>query len=100
PERLTERLAAFSARVTPMAADFGDATAVEAFAARVVAEHGAPDGLVYLPGLKLRYERFGKFDLAHFDRDFAVQVRSAVVLLKKLLPAMAKKPRAKVVFAL
>src|SRR4051812_30931561 len=99
-ERLTERLAAFGERVVPVAADFGDGAAVEALAARILEEHGAPDGLVYLPGLKLRYERFGKFDLAHFDRDFAVQVRSAIVLGKKLLPAMAKKPRAKVVFAL
>jgi 3-oxoacyl-[acyl-carrier protein] reductase len=95
-----ERLAALGDRVVPMAADFSDGDAVDAFAARVLAEHGAPDELVYLPGLKLRYERFGKFDLAHFDRDLAVQVRSAIVLCKKLLPAMAKKPRAKVVFVL
>src|SRR5205823_1082069 len=85
-ERLAERLAALGERVLPMAADFADDAAVEALAARVLAEHGVPDGLVYLPGLKLRYERFGKFDLAHFDRDFAVQVRAAIVLCKKLLP--------------
>lgn len=95
-----ERLAALGERVTPLAADFLDADAVESFAVKLLDEHGVPDALVYLPGLKLRYERFSKFDLAHFDRDFALQVRAAVVLCKKLLPPMAKKPRAKVVFVL
>ena len=95
-----ERLTALGDRVVPMAADFADEAAVDAFAARVLTDCGAPERLVYLPGLKLRYERFGKFDLAHFDRDLAVQVRSAIVLCKKLLPQMAKLPRAKVVFVL
>ena len=50
--------------------------------------------------LKLRYERFSRFDLGHFDRDMNIQVRSAVALLKRLLPKMAELPRAKVVFVL
>jgi 3-oxoacyl-[acyl-carrier protein] reductase len=95
-----ERLGGLGERVVSLAVDFDDGDAVDAFATRVLAEHGAPDGLVYLPALKLRYERFSQFDLAHFDRDLAVQVRSAILLCRKLLPAMVKKPRAKVVFVL
>jgi 3-oxoacyl-[acyl-carrier protein] reductase len=100
-----ERLAAVKdvdpdGRVLPMMADFSSLASVEELAASVLGTHGVPDKLVYLPGLKLRYERFSKFDLAHFDRDMTVQVRSASALLRRLVPQMAKKPRAKVVFVL
>lgn len=87
-------------RVRAVEADFASIDEVTAMADRVVAEHGVPDQVVYLAGLKLRYERFAKFDLDHFDRDLDVSVRAAVVLLRRLLPQMAKKERAKVVFVL
>ncbi|MDB4933810.1 MAG: short-chain dehydrogenase/reductase [Labilithrix sp.] len=83
-----------------VAADFSSAESVDGMARDVLDRFGVPTQVVYLPGLKLRYERFAKFDLEHFDRDLAVQVRSAIVLLKPLLPKMAKLPRAKVVFVL
>src|ERR1043165_7315402 len=60
-------------RVQPIAADFASTDAVESMADRILSEIGVPDGLVYLAGLKLRYERFAKFDLGHFERDFAIQ---------------------------
>jgi len=86
-------------RVQPLQADFGSIASVEQLADQLLAA-GVPDQVVYLPGLKLRYERFSKFDLAHFDRDLDVQVRAAIALFGKLLPKMAKLPRAKVVFVL
>lgn len=87
-------------RVRTLEADFSSTEAVAAMADRILSEIGVPDEVVYLPGLKLRYERFSKFDLDHLDRDFDIQVRAAVALLRRLLPHMAKKPRAKVVFVL
>jgi 3-oxoacyl-[acyl-carrier protein] reductase len=81
-------------------ADFTSADAVAAMADRIAAEHGAPSQVVHLPGLKLRYERFPKFDWDHFQRDLAVQLQSAIVLLQRFLPKMAKMPRARVVFVL
>jgi 3-oxoacyl-[acyl-carrier protein] reductase len=89
-----------SPRVQPVAADFSSIASVEQMAATLLEQHGVPDGVVYLPGAKLRYERFPKFDMAHFDRDFDIQVRAAVALFRRLLPPMAKKPRAKIVFLL
>ena len=96
PERI-ERLGA-QGRIRPICADFESVESVE----RMVDELSdqVPDQLVYLPALKLRYERFSRFDLGHFDRDMNIQVRSAVALLKRLLPKMAELPRAKVVFVL
>jgi 3-oxoacyl-[acyl-carrier protein] reductase len=87
-------------RVQAVAADFASSASVEQLAGHILDTIGVPDQVVYLPGLKLRYERFSKFDLSHFDRDLDIQVRSAIALFKRLLPAMAKKPRAKIVFVL
>ena len=111
--RIEEAAAALAApgQVVPVTADFADAASVVAMAERIAAAHGAPTQIVHLAGLKLVYERFSKFDWGHFERDLAVQLRSAVVLLQRFLPAMARRaaqkdaagasPRpAKVVFVL
>jgi 3-oxoacyl-[acyl-carrier protein] reductase len=79
------------AQVVPVTADFTDADAVAALAERIVADHGVPTQVVHLAGLKLVYERFPKFDRTHFERDLTVQFRSAVVLLQRFLPVMAKR---------
>ena len=86
--------------VQPIAADFSDRESVAAMAERIQAEHGSPTQIVHLPGLKLIYERFPRFSWEHFQRDLAIQVQSAVILLQRFLPRMAKLPRAKVVFVL
>lgn len=89
-----------SDRVQTLAADFGSIEAVKAMADNIVDGIGVPDQVVFLPALKLRYERFTKFDLDRFDQDLNIQVRSAVTLFKRLLPLMAKKERARIVFVL
>lgn len=80
--------------------DFQRETEVRALADRILKEFGCPTGVVHLPGLKLVYERFTKFNWTHFEGDLAVQLRSAIVLLGRLLPPMSKLPRARVVFLL
>jgi len=87
-------------RVQTLEADLASTDAAVALADRLLSDIGVPDHVVYLAGLKLRYERFTKFSFEHFDRDFDIQVRAAVALMRRLLPHMAKKPRAKVVFVL
>jgi 3-oxoacyl-[acyl-carrier protein] reductase len=89
-----------AAHIQPLQADFSDSQSVVAMAERIAAEHGAPTQVVHLPGLKLVYERFPKFNWDHFQRDLQVQVQSAVLLLQRFLPKMAKMPRARVVFVL
>ena len=89
-----------SDRIRPVQADLGDLQAAERLAEWIEAEHGVPAGLVHLPGLKLIYERFSKFDLAHFRQDLDIQLGSAIVLLRRFLPKMAKAARARVVFVL
>lgn len=84
----------------PIAADFTSAASVVAMAERVEAEHGVPAQLVHLPALKLVQERFPKMTWEHFQQDLEVQIHSAVLLLQRFLPRMAKLPGARVVFVL
>jgi len=85
-------------RIQPVSADFESVESVERMVEQL--DGRVPSQIVYLPALKLRYERFSKFNLDHFDRDMNVQVRSAIALFKRLLPKMVELPRAKVVFVL
>jgi 3-oxoacyl-[acyl-carrier protein] reductase len=87
-------------RVVPLLCDFRSEAETRALAERVIAEFGSPTSVVHLPGLKLVYERFSKFNWGHFENDLGVQLRSAVILLGRFVPSMAKMPRARVVFLL
>lgn len=82
------------------AADFAQASQVNAMAERIAAEHGTPVAIIHLPALRLSYERFTRFNWDRFETDLAIQVQSAVILLQRFLPKMAKLPRARIVFML
>jgi 3-oxoacyl-[acyl-carrier protein] reductase len=77
-----------------LSADFSSAEAVSRAAESILADHGCPSQFVHLPGLKLVYERFSKFKWEHFEKDLRIQVQSAVILLRRFLPLMAKMPAA------
>ena len=80
------------ATVQPLVCDLSSADSVKALAEKILNEHGCPIQIVHLPALKLRYERFTKFDWQHFEIDLRIQVQSAVILLQRFLPLMAKMP--------
>jgi 3-oxoacyl-[acyl-carrier protein] reductase len=88
------------ARIHPLVADFSNSAAVASLLDEVTSKFETPNKIVYLPASPLRYERFAKFDIEAFDRDMRIQVRSAIILLRRLAPAMAKLPRARIVFLL
>ncbi len=99
-ERLSVLTTEFPGRVDLLTADLSDAAAADALALYVLSRHGQPANVVHLPALQLHYERFTKFDWEHFEQDLAVQVRSLVIILKRLLPKMVKLPRGRIVFML
>ena len=86
------------ATVHPLICDLSSPDAVQALSEKILAEHGCPSQFVHLPALKLRYERFTKFDWRHFETDLRIQLQSAVILLQRFLPLMAKMPSARIVF--
>jgi len=99
-EKLASLKEEFGARLTLLQADFSQASAVVQMAEQITRDHGTPASIVHLPALRLTHERFTKFQWERFDEDLAVQVRSAIILLKAFLPKMAKLPRARVLFIL
>jgi 3-oxoacyl-[acyl-carrier protein] reductase len=98
-EELRDQLGAGDSLV-PLPCDFRSEDAIRELADSIVREFGCPNAVVHLPGLKLVYERFSKFDWGHFEGDLGVQLRSAIILLRRFLPAMAKMPNSRVVFML
>jgi 3-oxoacyl-[acyl-carrier protein] reductase len=89
-----------AANVVPLRADLSRDEEVAALAQAIESQHGPPTQVVHLPGLKLTYERFSKFDWPRFQRDMAIQLQSAIVLLGRFAGKMAKAPRARAVFVL
>jgi 3-oxoacyl-[acyl-carrier protein] reductase len=90
----------FGARLSLVQADFSQAPSVAQMVEQIAREHGTPGSIVHLPALRLTHERFTKFHWERFEEDMAVQVRSAIIVLKAFLPKMAKLPRARVLFVL
>jgi len=81
-------------------ADFSQAASVTAMTDAISSEHNTPASIIHLPALPLAYERFTKFNWERFETDLTIQVRSAVILLQRFLPKMAKLPYARVIFML
>jgi 3-oxoacyl-[acyl-carrier protein] reductase len=90
----------FGERIQIFEADFSQSSRVSSMADRIMTEHGTPGGIVHLPALPLIYERFTKISWDRFEIDFQIQVHSAVLLMQRFLPKMAKLPRARIVFML
>jgi 3-oxoacyl-[acyl-carrier protein] reductase len=99
-ERLRLLQTEFGNRLQLLESDFSQRSSVEAMAEQIASEHGTPTEIIHLPALRLTYERFTKFKWDRFEADIAIQVESAVILLQRFLPKMAKLPRARVLFVL
>lgn len=82
-----------------LACDLTDEADVAAFIEKVKAI-GTPDHLVHLPALPVVNAKFKNFDEERFERDFTVQVRSALRICKAFVPAMAKAKYGRVLFVL
>jgi 3-oxoacyl-[acyl-carrier protein] reductase len=98
--KLQELQAEFGERIQLVQADFSNSESAAAMAEQIVTQFGIPARFVHLPALRLSPERFTKFRLEHFEDDMRVQVESAVIILKRFLPQMAKLPNARIVFML
>ena len=102
--RSADKLAAlkeeFGDRLSLLQADFSQAPSVQQMVEEIASKHGTPTSIVHLPALRLTHERFTKFQWERFEEDMAVQVRSAIIVLKAFLPKMAKLPRARILFVL
>ena len=90
----------FGDLVQPLQADFTKSVEVTELADLIASQYGVPSRIVHMPALQVIHERFSKFPWDQFKRDMDVQVHSAMILLQRFLPQMAKMPGARVVFML
>lgn len=61
---------------------------------------GQPTQFIHLPALQVVNTKFRNFDEERFEKDFSVQVRSAIKLCKAFVPGMAKAKYGRVLFVL
>lgn len=88
-----------SGQMIPVEADFTQRSQIESLLDRVVAK-GSPERIVHLPAPKITHIRFSQLDWETTQREIDVQLRSIMLILGRLLPAMAKAKRGKVLFVL
>ncbi len=81
-------------------ADFNKKLEVERLAEEILREGRIPGYLIHFPAAKCRLQRFDRIPYADFQANMRISVNSAVLLLQKLLPYMAKKRYGKIVFVL
>lgn len=86
--------------ILPIRADLASEDEVSALAAKLKAGYALPTQIVHLAAPKLRLIRFKDVRWPDFEAEISVQLRSIVMLLSELLPAMSKRRAGKVVFVL
>jgi 3-oxoacyl-[acyl-carrier protein] reductase len=89
----------FGERIYPVQADFSDAASVKAMTGEIL-KVGVPTQVVFLPALRLTYERLTKFNMERFKQDMAVQVEAPVIFLGQFAQKMSKIAGARIVFVL
>lgn len=81
-------------------ADLADEEATRQLASRIKADGYVPDHIVHLPAVPAAQCRFTKEPWETFEQQIQVSLRSAVLVLREFLPALAKQRYGKVVFVL
>lgn len=88
--RLDALVQQFPGRIVTFDADLSSPEAVDALCARFGKDLPCPTHFVHLPALPVVNAKFKAFDEARFQKDWEIQVHSAVKLCKAVLPAMSK----------
>lgn len=96
--RLEALVQQFPGRIVTFDADLSSPEAVDALCARFGKDLPCPTHFVHLPALPVVNAKFKAFDEARFQKDWEIQVHSAVKLCKAVLPAMSKAKFGRVLF--
>lgn len=99
-EALRELAGEIASPLIPIQADLATDAGIEAFCAAVEEHAQAPWAIVHLPAPKLELVRFKDLAWADFQAQMDVQLRSAVGVLGRFVPRMAKAGHGRVVVAL
>ena len=97
-EKLAPLVQKYPGQVRPFDVDLSDRRKVDAFARLLEQTAPAPTHFVHLPALPVVNAKFKNFDEVRFEKDWEIQIHSAVKLCKAVLPAMAKAKFGRVLF--
>ena len=96
--RLDALVQQFPGQIVTFDADLSSPEAVDTLCARFGRDLPCPTHFVHLPALPVVNAKFKAFDEARFQKDWEIQVHSAVKLCKAVLPAMSKAKFGRVLF--
>lgn len=89
------------ADIIPLQADFADLGSTKQFVQNILDMGKVPDAIVHLSSLPIGlFSKFEKTKWEDFEQELNVSFRSAVIILQKLMPLMAKRKKGKVVIML
>lgn len=96
-DKLAPLIAAHPGVIRPFDVDLSDPYKVDTFC-QLLAGGPAPTHFIHLPALPVVNAKFKNFDEVRFEKDWEIQIHSAVKLCKAVLPAMAKAKFGRVLF--
>lgn len=99
-EEKLDALKAKNRNIIPVFGDLSSVEEIELFLARLSEVGMTISKIVHLPSSPAAAKRLTKFDAAQFQREINIQVTSAAMIWKALLPAMAKEKYGRVAVAL
>lgn len=86
-----------SNQVIPIYADFSTEEEVVKLVKTIEIEYGVPNKIIHLAAPKFENIRFKDFDLAHFNKELDISLRSIVIILSNFLPKMAVEKRGRII---
>lgn len=88
----------FGSKIIPYQADFADRDSTLHFAERI--KTSSPTHFVHLSAIPNKNDKFIKTDWVDYEKHFTVQVHSAYVICRSILPNMSKNKHSKIIFML
>lgn len=80
--------------------DFSSEDSINFMLEEIKSKNFIPNDIIHLPAPKYAIKNFEKFDWADYQNNINISLKSAVIILKNLLPKMAKNGGGKVIFML
>lgn len=99
-DKLEEIISKINGHFLFLKADFCDKNSVEIFIKKIKEYDFVPSHILHAPSLVVENKRFTEYQWNDFEKQINVQCRSLFMVLKSILPAMAKQKYGKIVVIL
>jgi len=86
--------------LVPLHADLSSENEINAFLNGIESNYGIPNKIIHLSASKVQNIRFKDVEWLDFEQDLNISLKSAILILKRFLPQMAKEKHGKVIIML